>query len=123
MVMMKIEDTVNDIVLAVLREPEMMERVGIASQDFYARVVGYDEYGIWLEHPNFEVIFSEDERGKPLPPDKVQREHIDASVYVPWGNIATLVHFPHREGFDFPSPFRKPIGFEATREHTDAKEE
>lgn len=118
--MMRMEDTVNDIVLAVLHETEMMESVGISSQDFYARVVGYDGYGIWLEHPNFEVVVSEDERGKPLPPDQVQREQVDASVFVPWGNIATLVHFPQREGFDFPSPFKKPIGFEADRERSDS---
>jgi len=115
MVMMKMEDTVNDIVLAVLHEMETMKRIGITSQDFYARIVGYDNYGIWLEHPDFEVVVSEDEHGKPLPPEQVQREQIDASVFVPWGNVATLVHFPNREGFDFPSPFRKPIGFEVDR--------
>ena len=109
--MMKIENTVNDIVFSVLNDETPFDSVGISMNQFYARVVGYDEFGVWLEHPNFEIIISENEEGKPLPPDKVKREHHNASVYIPWRNVASLVHFPHREGFDFPSPFERHMGF------------
>ena len=111
--MMKIENTVNDIVLVILNDSAPFERVGIGIDQFYTRVVGYDEFGVWLEHPNFEVIISENEEGKPLSPDKVKREHHNASVYIPWRNVASLVHFPNREGYDFPSPFERHVGFRA----------
>ena len=114
--MMKIEHTVNDIVLIVLNDIGPFERVGIGMDQFYARVVGYDEFGVWLEHPNFQVVISEDELGKPLPPDKVTRERHNASVYIPWRNVASLVHFPNREGFDFPSPFERNVGFRANEQ-------
>lgn len=111
MEIMKIEETINDVVLVVVNEEGPLKAVGIEQKVFYSRVVGYDDFGIWFEHPNFEVVMSEDEHGKPLPPDQVKREHFDASVYIPWGNVATLVHFPQREGFDFPSPFKRKFGF------------
>lgn len=111
MEVMKIEDTINDVVLMVLHEEGSLSGAGIHQKRFYTRVIGYDEFGIWVEHPNFEVVFSEDKNGKPLPPEKVKRERVDASVYVPWRILATLVHFPKREGFDFPSPFDRNIGF------------
>ena len=69
--MMKIENTVNDIVLIVLNDATPFDSVGISMYQYYALVVGYDEFGVWLEHPNFEIIISENEEGKPLPPDKV----------------------------------------------------
>ncbi|MBH30482.1 MAG: hypothetical protein CMG71_00645 [Candidatus Marinimicrobia bacterium] len=117
--MMKIENTVNDVVLVVLNDVTPFERVGIGIDQFYARVVGYDEFGIWLEHPNFEVVMSEDEMGQPLPPDKVTREQYNASVYIPWRNVASLVHFPNRDGFDFPSPFDRNVGFRTEEESKD----
>lgn len=109
--MMKIEDAINDIVLVVLREEGLLTDVGIGSNKFYSRIVGYDEFGVWLEHPNFEIMVSEDAEGKPLPPGEVKRERFDASIHLPWQNLSTIVHFPKREGFDFPSPFERKIGF------------
>ncbi|MFQ6674630.1 MAG: hypothetical protein ACE5GH_07615 [Fidelibacterota bacterium] len=110
--MMKIEDTVNDVVLVILRDVDDLRSAGIGRKDFYARVAGYDEYGLWIQHPDFQIVVSEDEKGKPLPPDQVKRERLDATVHLPWGNIATLIHFPNRQGFDFPSPFERDIGFQ-----------
>ncbi len=120
--MMKIENTVNDIVLIVLNDIGPFERVGIGMDQFYARVVGYDEFGIWLEHPHFQVVVSEDESGQPLPPEKVTKENYNASVYIPWRNVASLVHFPNREGFDFPSPFERKVGFRSNKDLTDDKD-
>ncbi|MEE9167069.1 MAG: hypothetical protein V3U24_06380 [Candidatus Neomarinimicrobiota bacterium] len=111
MEVMTIEDTINDIVLVVLNEKGLLTDVGISKNMFYSRILGYDEFGVWLEHPNFEIVVSEDQKGKPLPASKVRRERFDASIHVPWRNVATLIHFPKREGFDFPSPFERKIGF------------
>ena len=36
---------------------------------------------------------------------------IAAIFLVQWGNIKTMMHYPEREGFDFPSEFKKEIGF------------
>ena len=119
--MMKIENTVNDVVLIVLNDVTPFERVGIGIDQFYARVVGYDEFGVWLEHPNFEVVISEDEMGKPLPANEVTREQYNASVYIPWRNVASLVHFPNRDGFDFPSPFERHFGFRADEKRKDSE--
>lgn len=111
--MMKIEDIINDVVLIVVENAEGLATAGIDQDRFYAKVIGYDEFGLWVEHPNFEVVISEDSEGKPLPPEKVTREKFCASVQIQWRNISTLVHFPYREGFDFPSPFDRSIGFNA----------
>jgi len=111
--MMKIEDIINDVVLIVVENAEGLATAGIDQDRFYAKVIGYDEFGLWVEHPSFEVVISEDSEGKPLPPEKVIREKFYASVQIQWRNISTLVHFPDREGFDFPSPFDRSIGFNA----------
>ena len=39
------------------------------------------------------------------------KEHIEANIFVHWSNIKTLMHYPDRKGFDFPSEFDKDIGF------------
>jgi len=120
---MKIDNTINDIVLVVLNDVESLKEVGMEQRRFYSRVVGYDEFGVWFEHPNFEVISSDDEYGKPLPPDEVKRVHYDASVHISWMNIATIVHFPNREGFDFPSPFERKFGFRLRDKPIDEKKD
>ena len=37
---------------------------------------------------------------------------VAASMLIPWGFIASIVHFPDVEGFDFPNPFNTSIGFD-----------
>ena len=51
--MMKIETIVGDVVLLVLQDAETLKELGIQKNKIYARVAGYDENGIWIEHPNF----------------------------------------------------------------------
>ena len=38
-------------------------------------------------------------------------EEVDAVFLAPWPLVETIMHYPHREGFDFPSEFDKHIGF------------
>jgi len=64
--MMKIEDIVNDVVLIVVEKSKGLAAAGIDKDKFYAKVIGFDQFGLWVEHPNFEVIISEDSKGKPL---------------------------------------------------------
>ena len=107
--MMKIEDIVNDIVLIVLDNYEPLKGLGIKEGRIYAHIIGYDEFGIWMKHPKFRI---------PKPNAKSKRKkqsfrNVEASILIPWGFIASIVHFSNVEGFDFPNPFEKHIGFES----------
>ena len=47
----------------------------------------------------------------PIPDGEEDKEHIDANIFIHWSNVRTLMHYPNRKGFDFPSEFDKDIGF------------
>lgn len=112
--MMKIEDIVDDIVLLILNDPEPFKPLGLNQNTLYTRIKGYDEYGLWIEHPGLKVP------RMPLPTEAETKETqrkptfqtVPATVLLPWGFINSVVHFPDVEGFDFPSPFEQHIGFE-----------
>ncbi len=107
--MMSIENIVGDIVLLMLDNHEPLKELGITQKGIYAKIVGYDENGIWIEHPQFNVpVLSEDEDGKSKPSTKP----VTASVLIAWAFIVSVVHFPGVEGFDFPNPFKPHIGFD-----------
>ena len=53
----------------------------------------------------------EDNSGNPLPVSQHSKEKIAANFIVTWDNVNTLMHYPNRDGFDFPSEFEKHIGF------------
>ena len=107
--MMKIETIVGDVVLLVLQEIESLKEMGIQKNKIYAKVVGYDENGIWIEHPNFQIPKMEDPNNKDT---KIVTESVIASVLIAWPFITSIVHFPHVEGFDFPNPFDLNFGFD-----------
>ncbi len=103
--MMKIEDIVEDIVLLILTEQEALKELGITQKKLFAKVLGYDENGVWIENPDFRL---------PVPTAKNKKAHqsVSASILIPWVYLASIVHFPNVEGFDFPSPFDHNIGFD-----------
>lgn len=109
--MMKLDKLIGDVVLIMIREPKTLAEAGITSERITARVVGYDDIGIWIEHPRCEVTIAEDSEGRPLPPAQIQKLKVQASALLPWSQVSTIIHFPNREGFDFPDPFRIQIGF------------
>ena len=100
---------VNDVVLVSFREK--MSYIGIESAEGYFKVKGHDHLGLWLEHPGIEQIEEIDENGKPIPDKDKRRELIEGVFMVPWNNINTILHFPNRDGFDFPNVFKNKIGF------------
>ena len=53
--MMKIEEVVGDIILIVLENHEPLQKIGIESDKIFARVKGYDEHGIWIYQPQFNI--------------------------------------------------------------------
>ena len=52
---MKIDQVLNDVVLLVLDGHEPLKELGIDNNKIYVKVVGYDEYEIWIYHPSFQV--------------------------------------------------------------------
>lgn len=52
---MKIDEILDDVVLLVLDGHDPLKELGIEKNKIYVKVVGYDEYGLWVEHPSFKV--------------------------------------------------------------------
>lgn len=105
------EHIVGDVVCILLRDPDSLKEINIGEQMVHLQVRGFDKMGIWVAHPGLVIVQTEDENGKPIPPKKQVQEEIDASVLITWDNIVSIMHYPHREGFDFPSEFDKEVGF------------
>ena len=109
--MTKIDELIGDIIFISFNKVEKFRDVGISESTGHYKLKGFDQMGIWLEHPGIVFTRTEDENGKPIPPDKQNHEEVAAIFLVQWDNIKTMMHYPDREGFDFPSEFKKEIGF------------
>ena len=107
--MMTIAHAINDVVLVVLKTPEILESVGISQEKFFTKVLGYDETGLWVQFPEFELPVRVGEESGLWIPESMQQ--VDASVMLPWGAIATVMHFPDVQGYDTPRPFTRALGF------------
>ncbi|MFC1543361.1 hypothetical protein ACFL4K_02335 [Candidatus Neomarinimicrobiota bacterium] len=104
-------EIVGDIVQVILRDPADLATLGLEKPSLFLHVVGVDELGVWTAHPGYPVTRINDDEGKPLPAEEQIRTEVDANFLIRWEQIATIVHFPNRKGFDFPSPYEKHIGF------------
>ncbi|MEE8437451.1 MAG: hypothetical protein V3S22_03840 [Candidatus Neomarinimicrobiota bacterium] len=111
--MMKIENIVNDVVLIVLFNHEPLKELGLTDSKIYAYVVGYDENGVWVKHPNFPLPSPPGLKAKKNPK---KAKTVVASILIPWIYISSIVHFPGVEGFDFESPFEINVGFNIEEE-------
>ena len=109
--MLTTEEIIGDIVFISFRDSDRYSDIGITQNCGHFMVCGYDNIGIWVSHPRLEIVHSEDENGRPLQTDKMYKEVIDANFLVSWDNVKTIMHYPGRDGFDFPSEFDKNIGF------------
>tara|TARA_B100001996_G_C18177699_1_gene406997 strand:+ start:118 stop:456 length:339 start_codon:yes stop_codon:yes gene_type:complete len=105
---MKIDHILDDVVLLILDGHEPLKELGIDKTKIYVKIVGYDEYGLWAHHPSFPIPVIKN--------NKPQGEkNVNASMLIPWGFIASVVHFPGEEGFDFPDPFESSVGFDVEK--------
>ena len=109
--MFKIEDSIGDVVYISFRDFERYRDIGISSNSGHYFLRGFDNLGIWLEHPGIILAKTEDENGKPIPEDQIKKERVNANFLVTWENIKSMMLYPEREGFDFPSEFDIDIGF------------
>ena len=102
--MMKIEEVVGDLILLVLDNHEPLKKIGIDQDKIFVHVKGYDENGMWIHHPGFQVPNITGNGGE-------ETKIMEASILIPCAFILSIAHFPCAEGFDFPSPFEQHIGF------------
>ena len=102
--MMKIEEVVGDLILLVLDNHEPLKKIGIDQDKIFVHVKGYDENGMWIHHPGFQVPNITGD-------GSTETKKLEASILIPWVFIVSIAHFPGAEGFDFPSPFEQHIGF------------
>ena len=115
--MVSIEEIIGDIIFISFREYERYHEIGIEKIFGHYVLKGYDRMGIWLEHPGIIIQRTEDEQGSPLPVNEHSTEDVKADFLVQWDNINTIMHYPDREGFDYPSQFNKQIGFKYKHEN------
>jgi len=109
--MFKTEDIIGDVVFISFKSTEQLKDLGINLSSGHYLIQGFDQLGLWLEHPGVIIAKTEDNSGKPIPNNQIKKEQIDANFLVTWDNIKTIMHYPNREGYDFPSEFDIEIGF------------
>ena len=109
--MIKLEHIIGDIIFISFKSIECFKEIGINTTSGHFLFKGYDQMGLWLEHPGLVMIHNEDDSGNPLPVSEQLKENIAANFIVTWENINTIMHYPDRKGYDFPSEFKKNIGF------------
>ncbi|MGQ4807234.1 hypothetical protein NKDENANG_00578 [Candidatus Entotheonellaceae bacterium PAL068K] len=97
---MTINDIINKTVMFMLFSHEGLEPAGIKERKFYAKAVGRDSLGIWIENPKLETTRVRNEDGMIIPPERRLHEEHVAHVLIPWGNIRSVVHFPQRQDLD-----------------------
>ena len=97
---MTFDDTVNKTVMLILFNHEGLDSAGIKERKFYAKIVGRDSIGIWIENPKLETTRMRDDQGYLISPEHRKHEEHLAYILIPWGNIRSVIHFPLRKGFD-----------------------
>jgi hypothetical protein len=108
---MTIDDIINKTVMLMIFHHEGFESAGIKEKKFYAKVVGRDSIGLWIENPKLETTRVRDENGTIIPPGQRQHEEHLAHVLIPWGNLRSIVHFPIRKDIgNFEDEEAKSIG-------------
>ena len=119
--MINLDEIIGDIIFISFSDLERFKDIGITHSSGHFLFKGYDQMGIWLEHPGIVIICSEDKTGNPLPISKHTKENIAANFIVTWDNVNTILHYPEREGFDLPNEFNKKIGFRFEQNQEESK--
>lgn len=108
--MMSMKEIAGDIVLLILADPAPLADLGVTQKSIYVKVLGYDDYGVWVEFANFKIPKLRTAKG--AKPKRPMYQSVTGSLLIPWPLITSIVHFPGVDGFDLPSPFESQIGFE-----------
>ena len=109
--MTNLDEIIGDVIFLSFRDVELYKDIGITKPSGHFLLKGYDQMGLWLEHPGIVIFHTEDNKGNPIPAKQHTKEKVEAEFIVTWDNINTIMHYPEREGFDLPSEFNKNFGF------------
>ena len=99
--MVEIEKLINARVMVVLVNHDGLNKLGITENNFYAKIVGFDRIGLWIENPEFTTTRVRDDDGNIIPLEQRKKEMFLANVLIPWANIRSIVQFPNRDGYAF----------------------
>ena len=113
--MFKSEDIIGDIVFISFNNNECLSEIGIQSSSGHYLVKGLDHLGIWVQHPGIFIKKTTDSNGNPIPLDIQTEDKVDGVFLVAWNFINTIMHYPDRDGYDFPSEFDKEVGFKTKK--------
>ena len=107
------EDIIGDIVLISFNNKDFLSDIGINAMSGHFLVKGHDHLGLWLQHPGIFIKQEKEKSQSKTPkPIKINKDKLINGVFlVMWNNINTIMHYPDRDGYDFPSEFDKNIGF------------
>ena len=95
---------------------------GFQSPRFRAVVLGLDNLGLWIEHPEYKIMPVYDDSGEYIPPGERKEITYRAAILLKWSTIKTLVFFPDMEAV-VPTEDVPVIGFSAVRERERQLEE
>ena len=109
--MTNLDGIIGDVIFLSFGDIDRFKDIGITKPSGHFLLKGYDQMGLWLEHPGIVIFHIEDDKGNPIPAKQHTKEKVEAEFIVTWDNINTIMHYPEREGFDFPSEFKKKFGF------------
>ena len=113
--MFTIENIIGDIVYLAFRDKSFLKRLAIPEEMSHFKVLGQDQLGLWVEHPKLTFRYTTNQEGKTIPEEDQKTETVEAVFLVAWGNLDTVMHYPNREGYDFPSEFDTDIGFKSDK--------
>ena len=123
-----IEDVIGRQVLISMHTQAFNEIAiqGFDSPRFRAVVLGLDNLGLWIEHPDYKLTLVYDDEGNYIPPQARKEVAYRAAVLILWGAIKTVVFFPDQEAV-VPSEEVPVIGFsqvyERSREINESREQ
>ena len=63
---MTIDDAVNKTVMLIIFTSDGLDAAGIKEKKFYAKIVGRDSIGLWIENPKLETTRVRDDNGAVL---------------------------------------------------------
>ena len=109
--MFTVENIIGDIIFISFRDKSFLAKLAISEEANHFKIKGQDQLGLWVEHPKLTFRYTTDKDGKSVPEENQKTEDVEAVFLVAWGNIDTIMHYPNREGFDFPSEFDADMGF------------
>ena len=54
--MFKTQDVIGDVVFIAFNDKTMLNHVGLNSECGHFKVMGFDNFGLWVEHPDLYIV-------------------------------------------------------------------